>query len=114
MKCFVAFIFVISFVNSYAEVAPEHVESMLKQMVRENVISAAEAEKVKIRMKSMSPEQWSQINKQAAAVASRSPASVTPSNNKIEEVNGIDLDGEQFKNIQNEVKKIVPEFKDRD
>lgn len=97
-----------------AEVNPAHVESMLQQMVRENVISATEAEKAKIRMKNMSPDQWSAINKQAATVAARSPASVTPSNNKIEEVHGIDLDGAQFKTIQNEVRKIVPEYRDLD
>lgn len=101
-------------VTAFAEVAPEHVESMLQQMVRENVISPAEAEKAKLRMKNMTPEQWSAINRQAAVVASRTPASVTPSQNKIEEVNGIDLDGAQFKAIQNEVKKIVPEYRDKD
>ena len=100
----------VSFVQ--AEVAPDQVESMLQQMVRENVISAQEAEKAKIRMKSMTPEQWSAINTQAAKVAARSPASVTPSQNKIEEVHGIDLDGAQFKAIQSEARKIVPQYKD--
>jgi hypothetical protein len=95
-----------------AEVGHEDVESMLQQMVRENVISAQEAEKAKIRMKTMSPEQWSAVNMQAAKVAARTPASVTPSQNKIEEVNGIDLDGAQFKAIQSEVRKIVPQYKD--
>ncbi len=114
MKLIFAICLTLSVFKLRAEVAPEHVESMLQQMVRENVISAAEAEKVKIRMKSMTPDQWSKINRQAASVASRTPASITPSQNKIEEVNGIDLDGEQFKNIQNEVKKIIPEYKDKD
>lgn len=95
-----------------AEVSPEHVESMLQQMVRENVISPEEAEKAKIRMKNMTPDQWSAINKQAAKVAARSPASVTSSQNRIEEVNSIDLDGAQFKAIQNEVKKIMPQYQD--
>lgn len=81
-------------------------------MVRENVISAEEAEKAKIRMKNMTPDQWSAINKQAAKVAARSPASVTSSQNRIEEVNSIDLDGAQFKAIQNEVKKIMPQYRD--
>jgi hypothetical protein len=112
MKSFLALTLFLSISNLKAEVAPEHVESMLQQMVKENVISATEAEKAKIRMKSMSPDQWVAINKQAVAVASRTPASVTPSNNKIEEVQGIDLDGAQFKTIQNEVRKIVPQYKD--
>lgn len=100
--------------TAFAEVAPEQVEQMLKQMVRENVISEAEAEKARLRMKGMSPEQWSQINQKAAAAAARMPASaMTPSENKIEEVNSIDLDGAQFKAIQSEVKKIMPQFRDQ-
>lgn len=95
-----------------AEVAQEHVETMLQQMVRENVISATEAEKAKLRMKALTPEQWTALNQQANQVAMRTPASVTPSQNKIEEVHGIDLDGAQFKAIQNEVRKIVPQYQD--
>ncbi len=100
--------------NATAEVAPEHVESMLHQMVRENVISATQAEKVKFRMKSISPSQWTSVNKKTAEVGSRTPASVTPSGNTIEEVNDIDLDGAQFKAIQSEIRKIVPEYSDKD
>ncbi len=115
MKLIFSLIILLSFSIAQAEVAPEHVESMLQQMVRENVISPVEAEKAKLRMKSMSPDQWSAINKQAATVAAaRGPASVTPSNNKIEEVHSVDLDGAQFKEIQNEVRKIVPQYRDAD
>jgi hypothetical protein len=98
--------------SSLGEVTPEDVESMLQQMVRENVISAEEAQKAKIRMKSMTPEQWGQINDKAAKVASRMPASASPSQNRIEEVHGLDLEGAQFKTIQSEIKKILPEPKD--
>lgn len=112
MKWIIAFSLFVSFSEVNAEVGREHVESMLQQMVRENVISAAEAEKAKIRMHSMDTGQWAAINKQAAAVAARMPASTTPSSNKIEEVQGLDLDGAQFKAIQNEVKKIMPQYKD--
>jgi hypothetical protein len=95
-----------------AEVSPEQVESMLQQMVTENVISAEEAEKAKVKMKAMKPDQWAQINKQAATVAAaRGPASV-PSSNSISEVKNIDLDGAQFKQIQDDIKKIIPEFKE--
>jgi hypothetical protein len=113
MKRSISFFLLFTF-SAFAEVSPEHVESMLQQMVRENVISEVEAQKAKLRMKSMTPEQWTQINKQAASIAARSPASFTPSNNRIEEVNSIDLDGAQFKEIQKEMKKIVPEYRDRD
>ncbi len=92
-----------------AEVAPENVDSMIDQMVRENVISPEEAQKAKIRMRTMSKEQWSQVNTQAEKIAARSPASAkTSSNNKIEEVHGIDLDSAQFKQIQSDMKNIVP------
>jgi flagellar basal body rod protein FlgB len=94
----------------YSDVSPDHVEEMLAQMVRENVISKEEAEKAKVRMHNMTPDQWSTVNKQAAAQAARSPASVD-SQNKIEDVNKVDLDGEQFKQIQNDLKKIIPNYK---
>lgn len=112
MKWLITLSFLMSVTAAQAVVDHEHVETMLQQMVRENVISAQEAEKAKLRMKSMTPDQWSAINTQAAKVAARTPASVTPSQNKIEEVNGIDLDGAQFKAIQSEVRKIVPQYKD--
>lgn len=112
MKWFVIFSLITSF-SVQAEVSPEHVEQMIDQMVRENVISKEEAEKAKLRMKNLNKEQWSQINAQAAQVAARSPASVNaPSENKIEEVNKIDLDSAQFKQIQNDISKIVPQYKD--
>jgi hypothetical protein len=114
MKKFLSVLLVTVAATAAAEVSPEHVESMLQQMVRENVISPTAAEKARLRMKSLSSEQWSEINKKAAAVAARSPASLTPSQNKIEEVHSVDLDGKQFKEIQNEMRKIVPEFRDRD
>lgn len=112
MKWLMTFTLLTTFAYAQSNVDPVHVETMLQQMVRENVISAEEAEKAKIRMKTMTPDQWSAINSQAAKVAARSPASVTPSQNKIEEVNGIDLDGAQFKAIQSEARKIVPQYKD--
>lgn len=112
MKWLLSFSLLITFSTAEAEVSHEHVDDMLKQMVRENVISAEEAEKARIRMRSMSSDQWSSINKQAATIAARSPASVVPSQNRIEEVKGIDLDGAQFKQIQDEMKKIVPQYKD--
>lgn len=112
MKWMLSIMFLLSITHIKAQVAPEQVEDMLQQMVRENVISATEAEKAKLRMKSLSPIQWAQLNHSAAKVAARTPASVTPSGNKIEEVHAIDLDGAQFKAIQNEVRKIVPQYHD--
>lgn len=103
--------FLVASFSVQAEVAPGHVENMLDQMVKENVISATEAEKAKIRLKTMSPDQWKEVNKKAAVIAARMPASVQPSANRIEEVRGIDLDWAQFKEIQNEVKKIMPQYK---
>lgn len=105
-------VFLMASFSVQAEVATGHIESMLDQMVKENVISSAEAEKAKIRLKTMSPQQWKEVNQKAALIAARMPASVESSANRIEEVRGIDLDGAQFKEIQNEMKKIVPQYKD--
>lgn len=88
----------------WADVSPEHVESRLQQMVREHVISATEAEKVKIRMKLLGSDQ-------AIPVVARGPASA-PSYNRIAEGHGVDLDGAQFRAIQDEVRKIVPRYHD--
>ncbi len=98
--------------NLQAQVSPEHVSQMIDQMVRENVISREEAEKAKGRMKALSKDQWNQINAQASSIAARSPASVEMSENKIEEVNKIDLDSAQFKQIQSDMSKIVPQHND--
>ncbi len=94
--------------STAAEVSHSEVESMLNQMVKENVISATEAEKAKIKLKHISPDEWKQINNTAQEVAARSPASVMPSSNDITEVHKVDLDGAQFKQIQEEIKRIVP------
>jgi hypothetical protein len=111
MKWLLSLTVVLSFQVS-AEVSPTHVDEMIDQMVTKNVISKVEAEKAKIRMRSMSPDQWSQINTEAHKIAARSPASVTPSENRIEEVRGVDLDSAQFKQIQSDIGKIVPQYKD--
>lgn len=108
MRWLFSILFFISF-QLKAEVSPEHVNSMIDQMVKNNVISEGEAKKAKLKMMSMSPEQWSQINEKAATIAARSPASAeTESDNTIEEVHGIDLEGKQFQQIQNDIKKFMP------
>jgi len=112
MKLFFFLTCLLSFNTVSAEVTHEHVDTMLNQMVREHVISAEEANKARARMRTMSPEQWKQINAKGAEVAARSPASVKPSDNKIEEVQNVDLDGAQFKQIQDDIKKFVPEYRD--
>lgn len=99
--------------NALADVSKENVETMLQQMVKENVISKEEAEKAKSRLHAVTPEQWAGINKTAYAAAARMPASENgTSQNRIEEVNGIDLDGAQFQAIQNDLRKIVPQYND--
>jgi DNA-binding PadR family transcriptional regulator len=108
MKWTLGFLLLVGMAPTFAEVSHGEVESMLNQMVKENVISAAEAEKAKIKMKHISPDQWKQINETAQGVAARSPASV-PSSNNINEVHKVDLDGEQFKQIQQDIKRIIPE-----
>jgi hypothetical protein len=113
MKKFLSIILLGSSLYSYADVSAQHVDDMLKQMVTEKVISADEAERARVRLKSLSPEQWSQIKAAGEQAAARSPASVTvASENKIQEVQGVDLDGAQFKTIQNDLRKIIPQSQD--
>jgi hypothetical protein len=97
MKWSASFILFAS-LSTFGEVSKDHVETVLQQMVRENVISELEAQKAKFRIR--------------ANVQSRSPASLT-ANNRIEEVNSPDLDGAKFKEIQKDMKKFVPEYWDR-
>jgi hypothetical protein len=112
MKYVFFFCLAMSF-NSFAEVAPERVGEMLEQMVRENVISRDEANKAIGRLKNISPDDWKAIKKKAESAAKRYPASnAIASNNKIEDVKSLDLDGEQFKTIQNDLRKIVPQYQD--
>jgi hypothetical protein len=110
MKLLIALLILTSF-YAYSEVNPSHVESMLDQMVRENVIGQEEANKAKIKLRSMNKDQWKQINVKAESIASRTPASEVSTSNTIEEAaKNIDLDGAQFKQIQDDMKKIVPEL----
>lgn len=103
---FLSFAFVIT---AQADVSTEHVDAMLKQMVKENIISEREAQKARIKMLNMNPAQWSQINRQAMHNTNRAPASV--SSEAMPGIQNVDLDGEQFKTIQNDLRKIVPQYK---
>ena len=68
-----------------------------------------EAEKAKAKMKGMNGDEWATVNSTAAKIAAnRSPASV----GAIQEVKSKDLDGAQMKQIQDDIKKIMPEFKE--
>lgn len=111
MKLFILFCF-LSF-SVFAEVSKENVDDMIKQMVADKVISSEEGERARARLLTMNGDQWKAINSKAMAQAARYPASASSSsNNKIEEVGAIDLDGAQFKQIQNDLKMIVPAAKD--
>lgn len=113
MKKLFTIILLSSSLYSFAEVSPGHVDDMLKQMVAEKVISADEAERARVRLKGLTPDQWKQIKAAGVQAADRSPASVAvASENKIQEVQGVDLDGAQFKQIQNDLRKIVPQSQD--
>ncbi len=85
--------------SAFADADKSQVEATLDQMVREKVISAAEAEKAKLKMKSMDQQQWSSMNTKAATAASRMPASVRP---------GDDLDGAQLMQIKNDMERMIP------
>ena len=110
MKMFLGLLLATLSTTLFAEVTPEHVESMLQQMVKENVISRAEADKAKIRLRTMNTQQWHEINKQAKKIAASSSRAPASAGNQIEEVRGLDLDSAQFKQIESDMKKIVPVY----
>lgn len=85
---------------SFAEVSRDRIETILNQMVKENIISPAEAEKAKIRMRNMKSDDWAELTSEATEVANRLPASVGTISK--------DLDGAQFQAIKNEAKRIMP------
>jgi hypothetical protein len=96
----------------FAQVSQEQVEQMLGQMVKENVISAQEAEKAKIKMNSMNSQEWSSLNQKAsdmAASSSRAPASVDGVQ-AIKQFKSRDLDKAQFKQIEDDIKKMSPDL----
>ena len=111
---FAIFSLMISFSTlSLAEVSRNNVSEMIDQMVAKDVISKEEAAKAKAKLGALNADQWKQINDQAKVIAARTPASLNPSSaNRIEEVQGLDLDGAQFKQIQKDIGKIVPKMHD--
>lgn len=107
MKWFFSLFFLTLVLSAQAQVSLEHVSMMLDQMVRENVISAEEALRTKVRLKNMNQAEWVAMREQATQIAaSRGPASLSP----IEEAKVSDLDKQQFKQIQNDIKKIMPNY----
>lgn len=75
---------------------------MLIKMVRENIISHGEAEKIRVRLTTMSPEEWSEFTQEAheQMSASRAPAAESQEN----------LDEAQMETIQNDLLKIAPHY----
>jgi len=97
-----AFLLLLLLNVAWAEVTPDEAALMIDQMVKENVISVNEAQKAKARLKVMNPSEWKKMNETAASVAARrSPASV-------QDVQKTDLDGAQFRQISEDIKKILP------
>lgn len=106
MRVVLTFIFLSMLSSVYADVSKQNVDEMLKQMVREEVISATEAEKARIRLYSMSDKQWKALNFEGQKVASRSPASAPTIGDST------DLYQAQFKQIQDDISKITPSRRD--
>jgi hypothetical protein len=91
--------------SAWADVSKDEVTQMLEQMVKENAISAHEAQKARIRLQNLSPEEWSQMNVHAKSLATRGPASIGASTDSTKN----DLDGAQLKQIEEDIKKFVPQ-----
>lgn len=109
MKWFYTLSLILFVSNASADVSQDEVTGMLDKMVREGTISAQEAEKAKIKMKSMNGNEWSALNSQAEKVAaSRGPASISAAE-PIKESKTADLDKAQLHQIEDDIKKIIPE-----
>lgn len=93
---------------SYAEVERSQVELMLEHMVKNGAISKEEAEKAKIKMRTMNKAEWTDINNQVSKAASRMPASVN-SASTIYDLGGEDLEDAQLKQINDDIQKIIQE-----
>ncbi len=80
-----------------AQVKQEEVDRMLIKMVRENIISHGEADKIRVRLTTMSPEEWSEFTREAHEQMSHSESSEN-------------LDEAQMETIQNDLQKIAPHY----
>jgi hypothetical protein len=67
MKWLMSLMMLVSF-QLKAEVSPDQVDTMIDQMVTNNVISKVDADKAKVRLRTMSSDQWAQINTKAEAI----------------------------------------------
>lgn len=92
--------FVLLSTTAFAEVSRDEAGMMIDQMVKSNMISEEEGQKAKVRLMSMSGQDWSALNQDAAEKANRMPASAP--------VETSDLNSEQFLAIQNDLKAIAP------
>jgi hypothetical protein len=111
----ILFIFSLTCLSFFAqaEVSSSDVSQMLDQMVKDGTISKSEAAKAKIKMNGMSSEQWSTLNEQASLMAEkqgRGPASIKDMSASS---NG-NLDGAQFQQIKDDIKKMVPQYKSQE
>lgn len=109
MKWLYALSLVFFMSQAQAVISQSEVYSMLDQMVKKGTISAGEAEKARMKMKTMNSTEWSALNNLAEkVVASRGPASVGALG-PIKESKTGDLDKAQLHQIQDDMKKIIPE-----
>lgn len=104
MKFLLPFILLSLASSALAEVTNQKVDRMLKKMVKEEVISALEAEKAKARLHTMKPTHWKDLNLDSKKVASRSPAS--------DESRVPDLYKAQYSLIEDDISKFIPESRD--
>lgn len=103
--------FIIAFFFSsplFAQVTQEHVDDMINQMVQKQIITEAQAKEAKAKLQNINQEQWKQINASTKTLSKRLPASKqADSLNRVEEVQEMDLNGEEFKKVQAEIEKIM-------
>lgn len=89
--------------SAMAEVSRDEAAKVIDNMVKQNLISAEEAEKAKARLRNMSSTEWASINKTAEEKAARMPASIN-----VGDPSSADLSEEQLSAIENDLKAITP------
>ena len=99
MKLFFILLF-FSWVCCAEELSSFEIEESLDKMVRENIISAIEAERIMIQARAKKPIQ-------------RSPASASPSSSSIQDFSSKDIESSQLNVIKNEFQKKIPEWSGR-
>lgn len=101
---YIILLFLINFSVPAMNVQKQDVEKMLEQMVANGIMSKEEALEAKRKLDSMPQSQWNEINEKGRSIASKHEnPNVDLSVDSA--AKSIDFESDEFKNIQNSLKK---------